>query len=117
MMKYLLTIVYIIFTTSGLALMKLGGDSFKVSMSGGPMFKMGWLTFFGFVCYLISFLLWQRLLVKYDLSYIVPIATGIVQVIVLLMGYLIFKEKVSVFGVVGAVFVIIGIVLMAFGKR
>lgn len=117
MMKYLLTIVYIVFTTSGLALMKLGGDSLKISLTGGPMFKMGWLTFFGFVCYLVSFLLWQRLLVKYDLSYIVPVATGIVQVIVLLMGYLIFKEKVTVFGIIGAVFVIVGIVLMAFGKR
>lgn len=116
-MKYLLTIVYIVFTTSGLALMKLGGDSLKISLTSGPMFKMGWLTFFGFVCYLVSFLLWQRLLVKYDLSYIVPIATGIVQVIVLLMGYLIFKEKVTVFGIIGAVFVIVGIVLMAFGKR
>ena len=32
MIKYILTGVYILFTTTGLLLMKLGGDTFKVSL-------------------------------------------------------------------------------------
>lgn len=116
-MKYLLTIIYIIFTTSGLTLMKLGGDSLKLSLSKGINFKIGWITFLGFACYLISFLLWQRLLVKYDLSTIVPIVTGITQIIIVAIGYLIFKEQISLQSIVGAIIIIIGIVVMTFVKK
>lgn len=116
-MKYILTIVYILFTTGGLTLMKLGGDSFKVSLSEGPAFKMGWITFLGFACYLISFLLWQRMLVKYDLSFMVPIVTGITQIIVIILGYTIFKEELSVSSIIGALVIVVGIVIMTLGKK
>ena len=116
-MKYLLTIIYIIFTTTGLTLMKLGGDSLKLSLSKEINFKIGWITFLGFACYLISFLLWQKLLVKYDLSTIVPIVTGITQIIIVIIGYLIFKEQVSLQSIIGALIIIIGIVIMSFTKK
>ena len=63
-MKYLLTIIYLICTTGGLAFMKAGGDSLKVSFHNGFSFKIGLITFIGFALYLISFLLWQRMLMK-----------------------------------------------------
>ena len=115
-MKYILTIIYLICTTGGLTFMKLGGDSLHLTFKEGLNFKIGWLTFLGFFLYLISFLLWQRMLVKYDLSTMVPIVTGIVQIIVLLIGYFVFKESLSALSLFGALFVIIGIVLIAFGK-
>lgn len=114
-MKYLLTIVYILFTTGGLAFMKAGGDSLKVNFQDGFTFKIGLLTFIGFTLYLISFLLWQRMLIKYDLSTMVPIVTGIVQIVVLLIGLLIFKESISILTLVGAIIVIAGIVIMGIG--
>ena len=117
MIKYILTGVYILFTTTGLLLIKLGGDTFKVSLKPTFSFNMGYVTMIGFLCYIISFLLWQKLLVTFDLSYIVPIATGIVQVIVLLMGIFVFKEQINAMGIIGSIMIIIGIVLLAFGKR
>ena len=63
-MKYLLTLVYLFFTTGGLAFMKAGGDSLKISFQDGFTFKIGFLTFMGFAMYLVSFLLWQRMLIK-----------------------------------------------------
>lgn len=115
-MKYLLTLIYIIFTTSGLTLMKLGGDSLKLSLSKGINFKIGWITFFGFLCYLISFLLWQKLLVKYDLSTIVPIVTGITQIIIVAIGYIVFKENINLQSIIGAIVIILGIVIMSIKK-
>ena len=114
-MKYLLTLVYLAFTTGGLAFMKAGGDSLKLSFHEGFTFKIGFLTFIGFAMYLVSFLLWQRMLIKFDLSTMVPIVTGIVQIIVLLIGLFVFKESISLVTLIGAIIVIAGIIIMGLG--
>ena len=116
-MKYILTVIYIVFTTLGLFLMKNGGDSLSLSIHGSFGFKIGYITLLGFLAYICSFLLWQKLLVSYDLTYIVPLTTGIVQLIVLLIGIIFFKENVNVYGIMGAILIIIGVVLMAIGKK
>lgn len=116
-MKYLLTIVYLICTTGGITFMKLGGDSLSLSFKNGITFKIGFITFFGFFLYLISFLLWQRMVVKYDLSTMVPVVTGIVQILVLFIGHFVFKESINVISLIGAILIIIGIIIMAFGNK
>lgn len=116
MIKYLLTIVYLICTTGGITFMKLGGDSLKLGLKDGFSLSMGWKTFTGFLLYLISFLLWQKLIVTYDLSYIVPITTGIVQVVVLLISYFLFHDSISTTQLFGIILVIIGVVLMSIKK-
>ena len=116
-MKYLLVLIYIFFTTSGITFMKLGGDSLKLGLKNGFSLSMGWKTFLGFFLYLISFLLWQKLIVKYDLSIMVPIVTGIIQLIILIIGFIVFKEQINITTLIGACLIIIGIVVMAFGSR
>lgn len=116
MIKYIFTVIYIICTTSGIYFMKLGGDSLALSLKNGISFKIGFITLIGFICYLFSFLLWQKLLVTFDLTYIVPITTGICQILILILGIFIFNEKVNLFGILGFICVIIGIVLLAYGK-
>ena len=49
----------------------------------------------------------------YDLSYIVPIATGIVQIVVLVGSYFFFKEPMSWINITGIILVIVGIVLIS----
>ncbi|MBR3660488.1 MAG: hypothetical protein IKN63_01100 [Bacilli bacterium] len=115
-MKYILTMAYLLCTTSGLTFMKLGGDSLHLTFKNGFNFKMGWFTFFGFCLYLISFLLWQRMLIKYDLSIMVPIVTGLVQIIVLVIGHFVFKENLSIISAIGAIMIVAGIVIMTIGK-
>lgn len=112
-MNILLTITYLISTTAGMTLMKLGGDSLSLSLKKGISFNMEYLTFCGFLLYIISFLLWQKLLVAYNLSYIVPLTTGIAQILVLLIGYFIFKESFSIINVIGIVLIIIGVILVS----
>jgi len=66
----------------------------------------------GFVCYIGSFLLFTRIVVIFDLSYIFPLCTGIVQVVTLIASYYVFKEKISVYGLIGASLIIIGVIVM-----
>lgn len=116
-MKYILTIVYLICTTGGITFMKLGGDSLKINLKDSLFIGMSWTTFLGFLLYIISFLLWQRLIIKYDLSIMVPIVTGIVQILVLIVGHFVFKESLSLVSILGSILIILGIVLMALGNK
>lgn len=115
-MTIFITILYLIFTTSGLTLMKLGGDSIKISLTNFLGFRIGYLTLLGFILYAISFLLWQKLLTMFELSQIVPIVTAIVQIIVFIIGILIFKEKINLYNVIGIVVLLIGILLLSYKK-
>ncbi len=115
-MTIFLTILYLIFTTSGLTLIKLGGDSIKLSLSNSFGFKIGYLTLLGFILYAVSFLLWQKLLTMFELSQIVPIVTAIVQIIVFVIGVLVFKEKINIYNIVGIVVLLIGILLLSYKK-
>ena len=115
-MSFLLIIIYLIFTVSGIFLLKAGGDSLLLSFSKAIEFRMGYITMAGFVCYLCSFLLWQKILVTFDISYIVPITTGISQIIILIVGIMLFQEKTNWIGILGTLFVAVGVALIAIGK-
>ena len=112
-MQYLLIIIYLILTVSGLILMKKGGNPGSLAFeSGNVNFGISLVSLAGFICYLGSFLLFTRLVVMFDLSYIMPLCTGIAQVLTLVASKVIFKENISVTGIIGASLVIIGIIVM-----
>ena len=112
-MQYLLIIIYLILTVSGLILMKKGGNPGSLAFESGNMnFGISLISLAGFVCYLGSFLLFTRLVVMFDLSYIMPLSTGIVQVLTLVASKVVFKEDISIQGIIGASLVIIGILIM-----
>ena len=116
-MKYILTIIYIIFTTLGLFLLKIGGNSLALTIKPYLEVKIGYITLLGFLCCICSFILWQKLLVTYNLTYIVPITTGIVQIIIMIVGILFFKEKINLIGILGTIVVIIGILMITMSKK
>ncbi|MDD4706018.1 MAG: hypothetical protein PHS24_02235 [Bacilli bacterium] len=92
--------------------MKLGGDSISIGLKNVIYFKIGILTFLGFVFYMASFLLWQKLLVTFDLTYIIPLLTGIMQIVVLLIGYCIFKENINIYNIIGITVIGVGVLLI-----
>jgi len=116
-MKIVLILVYLVLTISGLVLMKKGGNPGTISLNNGDMnFGINLVSLLGFICYIGSFLLFTRIVVMFDLSYIMPICTGIVQVLTLVASYFVFKEQISKQGIIGAALVIIGIIVMNFKK-
>lgn len=112
-MKFVLVLIYLVLTLSGLILMKKGGNPGSLSVSEGTAkFGISLISLAGLVCYLCSFLLFTRIVVMFDLSFIMPICTGIVQVLTLVASKFIFKENITTAGIIGASLVIVGIVVM-----
>lgn len=116
-MEVLLVAIYLILTLSGLILMKKGGNSGTVQLNQGNIaFTINWISAIGFVCYIFSFLLFTRIVIMFDLSYIMPLVTGIVQILTLVSASVFFKEEISKQGIIGAAIIIIGIIIMNFKK-
>lgn len=113
MKKSILVVAYIILTIIGLVLMKLGGNTGTIAISGLDFsFSMSFISLLGFISYILSFLLFTNIVVKFNLSYITPITSGLIQIFTLISGFFIFKENISVNGIIGAGLVISGIVVM-----
>lgn len=113
-MKYLMIVMYVIFTVAGLILMKKGGNAGKISLGGGELgFSISWISLLGFICYIISFLLYTRIIMMFEnLSFISPICNGIAQVMIVAASWLILKEQITGLNVGGALLIIAGIVIM-----
>lgn len=95
--------------------MKKGGNAGKIKLNKKELnLSMSPISALGFFCYLCSFILFTKIVIMFDLSYIMPIVTGIVQIITLFVADLFFKEKINKNAIVGASLVIIGIFLMNF---
>ena len=114
-MKFVLIFIYVILSLSGLTLMKKGGNPGKININRKDInLSMSPVSALGLVCYLCSFLLFTKIVVMFDLSYIMPIVTGVIQVLTLVLANIIFKEKINKLSIMGASLVIIGILLMNF---
>ena len=114
-MKIVLICIYLCLTLSGLILMKKGGNPGSIKINKKDInLSMSPISALGFVCYLCSFLLFTKIVVMFDLSYIMPIVTGVIQVLTLILARIIFKEKITKLSIVGASLVIVGILLMNF---
>ena len=113
MKKIFLVGMYIILAILGLVLMKYGQNTGSVVIeSGSIIFSINSISLLGLISYILSFLLYTKIVVSFDLSFIVPVTAGIVQVLTLVFGIILFSETISVLSIIGVVLVIFGIVLM-----
>ena len=112
-MKYLMIVIYIAFTVSGLILMKKGGNAGKIGIGSGEFsFSISWISALGFICYIISFLLFTRIIMMFDnVSYISPICNGIAQACIVIASIIFLKEEYSVATLGGALLIIAGVII------
>lgn len=92
-----------------------GGDSNMV-VSGwvGTFFKIllnPWIII-GFGMFGISFFFMAAALSRTDLTLAYPMMSGIVYIILLFIGLLVFKENITVLRIMGMSFILIGITLL-----
>ena len=113
MKKIFLVVMYVILTIAGLVLMKLGQNtgSFLVN-HGDVLFSINWISLLGLISYILSFLLYTRIIVNFNLSFIVPVTAGIVQLLTLVFGIVLFNENISKLSIIGVTLVVAGIVIM-----
>ena len=117
-MKILMIVCYLIFTVSGLILMKKGGNAGKISISAGEFdFNISLISALGFICYIVSFLLYTRIVMMFEnLSFISPICNGVAQIMILIASWLILKEQLTGLNIGGAALIIAGVVIMNLNK-
>lgn len=113
----ILIVLYLIFSTAGLMLLKksvIGADF----ISFQSYIQLLWNAKFvcGFFLYAFSFVVWIFLLSKKDLSYIFPIVVGLGYVLIMLAAVLILKENFTINKVFGAMLVGAGIILIFASK-
>ena len=113
-MRLLMIIIYIIFTVSGLILMKKGGNAGKLTIGSGELgFSISWVSALGFICYIISFLLFTRIIMMFEnVSYISPICNGIAQACIVIASIIFLKEQYSINTIGGALLIIAGVIIM-----
>lgn len=110
----ILIALYLIFTVSGVVLFKLGaGKGFEFSISTGVFnLKISLISILGLICYVCSFLMYMFLIAKYDMSYIVPVTTAIVQVATFVLAIVIFKESLTITKVIAIALIVLGVGIM-----
>ena len=117
-MKVLMIVFYLIFTVSGLILMKKGGNAGSITNTNGEVgFSISWISLLGFVCYIISFLLFTRIIMMFEnVSYISPICNGIAQACIVIASIIFLKEKFSGSTIGGSALIIAGVIIMNLNK-
>lgn len=116
-MKLVLVLAYLIFSILGLILMKKGGNAGSIGFENGNVgLSVNTISFVGIIFYVISFLLYTKVVTSFDLSYIIPIITGVSQILILLASWGILKETISKQGIIGAIIIVIGILVMNIKK-
>ena len=113
-MGVLIIVIYLLLSTGGLVLIKSGANSVELGIKQGIFnCSISLISIVGLICYIGSFLIFTFVIVKkFDLTYIMPILTGISQVIVILAGLFVFKEHIGNFGIVGIIFLILGEIML-----
>lgn len=113
-MFYLLFCCYLLLSGLGLLFLKLGGNGTNLSFDPHAFsLVMSYRLVIGLFFYICSFLLFTFILQKRDLIWIYPLGAGILNIVVVLLGVVVLKEKITITGAIGIALVIAGIVLMS----
>lgn len=117
-MKYILIIIYLILTVSGLILYKKGtnSDFLFIINNNSLSIKLSLVSILGLVCYLMSFLMYMLILPKFDLTFIYPLMSAISYVSIYILSILILNESVTTLGVIGSLIIVVGIFIVNVGK-
>jgi len=118
MMNYILIGIYMVLTVSGVILFKLGAEKeILVSISNGMFnFKISFISLLGLLSYVCSFLMYMFLISKFDLTYIVPVTTGVISVATFILAVMIFKETLTLSKIAGTALILIGVAIINFKK-
>lgn len=107
--------MYVILSTSGLVLFKLGSTSGGMSLTLTKDlfgFNIPSLSLLGLICYMISFVMWMIIISKSDISFIVPLGVALTNLAVLASSYFILHESMSYTTVIGAALIIVGAIVL-----
>ena len=114
-MIWLLFIIYIVLSSTGLVLFKMGtvGDNGLLIFGLKITLKM----FIGILCYGFSFLLWLYIVSKLNLTLAMPLSVALVNTLVVAESCLLLNEKISITQGIGIIITLTGVVLLVRGNQ
>lgn len=105
--------LYVILSTSGLILFKLGSENLSMGFNHSVFaMKLPLMSIVGLLCYLVSFLLWMYIISKSDVSFIVPLGVALTNLAILFSSYFILHETFPATTIIGASLIIIGAIIL-----
>jgi multidrug transporter EmrE-like cation transporter len=114
---YLLFALYIVLSALGLLFIKIGGEDLLISVSSGIFnLQMNIKMLIGMAFYICSFLLFTYIMPKFNLTYIYPIASGILYIIIIITGVVFLREKVTLFQAIGMIIILLGLIVINIKK-
>lgn len=118
MMSKIIIALYVLITSGALVVLKIGSkDGAPAQIINGKLdLHITALTVTGIILYGISFILYMYLISKYDLGYIIPLATALVYVLIFFASFVIFKEAFTAIKIAGIVLIVIGLLLLNLKK-
>jgi drug/metabolite transporter (DMT)-like permease len=97
----------------GLIMMKVSGQPIKFGLDEGLVyFNISTKMILALIFYASSFLLWTGIVVKNDLSFIVPFSSAIINILSVGIGIYIFHESINIYKTIGILLAISGVILM-----
>jgi multidrug transporter EmrE-like cation transporter len=106
-------ILYLFFSICGITLVKSGGTNPTMMLNIAKIqLEFSWLSVLGILCYGVSFLIFMYILPKYDLSYITPLTTGLTQILLLAVAFIVFRENITATRVIGILTIVAGIYIL-----
>jgi drug/metabolite transporter (DMT)-like permease len=117
-MYKLILSLYVVTTTSALVFLKQGTKSGAIlrSVENKLQLNLSPYVVTGIMLYGVSFILYTYLISKYDLGYIVPLATAFVYISIVTSSYFVFHETFTTLKIAGIILIVIGLVLLNLNK-
>lgn len=117
-MNIILFLLYVILSSSGLILFKLGSANPNIHLSIlGLGISFSIKSLIGILCYGFSFILWMVIISRMNLTVAMPLSIALVNTLVVIGSCLILKEKITLNQGIGIFVVIIGVCIMSWGKK
>lgn len=113
-MIYLLFIIYVIASSSGLVLFKLGTTGTGLNILG---FTITLKMLIGIFCYGFSFLLWLYIVSRVNLTIAMPLSVALVNTLVVVESCVFLKEKITLQQGIGIFIIIFGVMIMTMGTN
>lgn len=117
MINIILFILYVLLSSSGLILFKLGSLNPNINIGLlGLNFTISIKSIIGILCYGVSFILWMIIVSRMNLTVAMPLSVAIVNTLVVLGSCIFLKEKITLVQGIGIFIIIFGVSLISVKK-
>lgn len=110
-------VLYLFLTIGGMIMFKMGSNqinlhflNFKINLA------IPLISIVGVLSYGLSFLLWLTIVKDNELSFIFPVANGLVAVMTVVGGIIFFQEKLQPLQYFGIILIIMGVFIVNYFK-